>query len=357
MKIYFYLEFPKKNFSKNFFYLFLILFTENFMKNFIKPTIVISKCIEFEPVRWNAQIVSSDFVRQLKNYVNFIPVCPELEIGLSIPRDTLRIVKRNNEFRLIQSATGLDFTDKMKEFADQFLNSLSDIDGFILKSGSPSSAFKDAKIYPSTEKVGAIGKRPGIFGYEVLRNFSNLAIEDEKRLINNRIREHFLTKLYTIADFRAVEKSGQIDQLVEFQSRNKLLFTAYNQKQLHEMGRIASNPKKDKFQKVIKDYKMHLFKAFIRPPNRGSNANVLTKAAGYFSKILSKDEKAFFLSVVKNYTNNKLPLSTPLSLLRAWIIRFKENYLIKQTFLEPYPEDLFKPYNLKKEDLEKDYWK
>jgi uncharacterized protein YbgA (DUF1722 family)/uncharacterized protein YbbK (DUF523 family) len=327
------------------------------MREFPKPIVVVSKCIEFDPVRWNAQIIASDIVRKLKEYVSFVPVCPEISIGLGVPRETLRIVKKNNQLKLIQGATGLDFTKKIRKFSITFLNSLSEVDGFILKSGSPSSAIRDAKIYPSTGKVGAIGRGPGFFGSEVLAKFSNLAIEDEKRLINNRIREHFLTKLFTFADFRSVEKSGQINHLIDFQSRNKLLLTAYNQKQLHEMGRIVSNQKKEKYQKIIENYKNHLFKAFIRPPKRGSNVNVLTKAEGYFSKKLSKEEKAFFLSVVNAYLKNKLPLSTPLSLLRSWIIRFKEDYLANQTFLEPYPNDLFEPYNLKNEDLEKDYWK
>jgi len=326
------------------------------MRKFPKPIVVISKCIEFEPVRWNAQIVSDDFVRIMKKYTNFLPVCPEVEIGLGVPRETLRIVKQNNELKLVQPATGLDLTDKIKKFSAHFLNSLSAVDGFILKSKSPSSGYKDAKIYPSTEKVGAIGKGPGFFGNEVLMKFPHLAIEDEKRLINLRIREHFLTKLYTLTDFRNVENSGSRKELIAFQSRNKLLFTAYSQKYLHKMGRIVANQDKQDFKFTIDAYKNNLWKTFDRPPKLGANANVLIKAAGYFSRKLSTEEKKFFSEIVNNYNKNKLPLSTPLSLLRSWIIRFKEEYLASQTFLEPYPEELFEPYNLKNEDLEKDYW-
>ena len=327
------------------------------MRKFVKPTVVVSKCIEFEPVRWNAQIVSSDLVRELKKYVNFLPVCPEVGIGLGVPRETLRIVKRNDQLRLIQSATGLDFTEKILEFSNKFLNSLSDVDGFILKSGSPSSAFKDAKIYPSIGKVGAIGRGPGFFGNEVVKKFSNLAIEDEKRLLNLRIREHFLTKLYTLADFKEVEKAGKIKYLIDFQAKNKLLFTAYSQKYLHEMGRIIANQNPKNFNLTLDKYKKNLALSLRYPPKRGSNMNVLTKAAGYFSKKLLKQEKQYFLELVSRYKNNKLPLSTPLSLLRGWIIRFEEEYLANQTFLEPYPKELMDEYNLKNDDLEKDYWK
>ena len=116
------------------------------MRRFAKPNVVISKCITFLPVRYDAQIVTSDFVEKLKSHVNFIPVCPEVEIGLGVPRDPVRIVLVNGERKLIQPKTGYDFTEKMERFTESFLNSLEKVDGFILKRGSPSSGFKNVKI-------------------------------------------------------------------------------------------------------------------------------------------------------------------------------------------------------------------
>ena len=123
------------------------------MREFSKPVVVVSKCITFEPVRWNGQIIASEFVEKLKTYVNFIPVCPEVEIGLGVPRDPVRIVLVNGEKKLLQPATGFDFTDKMIKFSQSFLDSLDAVDGFILKSASPSSGFKNVKVYPSIERV------------------------------------------------------------------------------------------------------------------------------------------------------------------------------------------------------------
>src|SRR5512147_2836928 len=134
------------------------------MRNFPKPVVVVSKCLTFEPVRWNGQIIASEFVEKLKPYIDFVPVCPEMEIGLCIPRNPIRIVLVNGEKRLLQPATGLDFTDKMKKFSEYFLDSLDAVDGFILKSGSPSSGFKNVKVYPSIEKVSSITKSSGFFG-------------------------------------------------------------------------------------------------------------------------------------------------------------------------------------------------
>jgi uncharacterized protein YbgA (DUF1722 family)/uncharacterized protein YbbK (DUF523 family) len=327
------------------------------MREFPKPIVVVSKCIEFEAVRWNAQIISSDTVDRLKPHVIFVLVCPEVGIGLGIPRETLRIVSSAGELRLIQPNGSVDLTEKMRAFADHFLNSLDEVDGFILKSGSPSSALKDAKIYPKIEKSAPLGKGPGFFGAEVLKRYPNLAIEDEKRLLNARIREHFLTRLFTLADYRMVRKSASMRRLLEFHSNNKLLLTAYSQEELHVLGRLVADQKSRPHTEIIDDYEKHLQLALMKPPRRGSNANVVTKAMGYFSKDLSGDEKSFFLSTVDRYRRGSIPLSTVLSVVRAWIIRYSEEYLMKQTFLEPYPEALTEIDSVSGQDEDKDYWK
>ena len=326
------------------------------MRVFARPVVVVSKCIEFEPLRWDGRIISSDFVEQLKDYVDFVPVCPEVEIGLGIPREPLRIVKKDENIHLIQPATGLDLTQKMESFAKKFLGSLTDVDGFILKSKSPSSAIKDARIYPSEKRVAAIGHGPGIFGRAVLVEFTNKAVEDEKRLLNERIREHFLTKLYTLADFRKVKEVANGNALVDFQGRNKLLLTAYNQIHLHIMGRLVAERKRKPLTETLLEYEEYLSAALKRPPKIGSNCNVLSKAAGYFTSKLTQEEKAFFLDSVEKYRSGLRPLSAPSSILKSWIIRFNEDYLDQQTFFEPFPEKLS---ILKSENSqeEKDYWK
>ena len=327
------------------------------MRDFPKPVVVVSKCITFKPVRWNGQIIASDFVEKLKPYVDFVPVCPEVEIGLGVPRDPIRIVLVNGEKRLLQPATGLDFTEKMKSFSESFLDSLNAVDGFILKSGSPSSGFKNVKVYPSIEKVASIAKSPGFFGGEVIQKFPNLSIEDERRLLNPRIREHFLTKLFTLASFREVKKSGKVKDLVKFQSDNKYLFTVYNQKELKFLGKLAANQDHKAFSETIRNYETHLYDALARTPSVGSNINVLFKIMGYFSHQLSKDEKSFFISSVDKYRAGRLPMSACLNVLRAWIVRFKQDYLSSQTVLEPYPEQLVELNTIFSEVDGKNYWK
>lgn len=327
------------------------------MRKFSKPIVIVSRCIEFEPVRWNAQIISSDFVKKLTPYVNFIPVCPEVEIGLGIPRDPLRIVSVNGGLRLVQPATDLDFTEKMRSFTKSFLDSIPEVDGFILKRGSPTSALRDARIYPSGKKVAPIARGPGFFGKAVLGNFSHLAIEDEGRLRNPRIKEHFLRKLFTLARFRVVKSSGSSSELAGFHSGNILLLTAYDQSKLKILGRLNANQENKAFPELVEEYAKHLFAALKRPPTCESNINVIVKSMGYFSKRLSKDEKSFFLDSIEKYRNGTIPLSVIIGILNAWVIRFEEDYLMNQTFFAPYPRELADIDVMTTYCNGKDYWK
>jgi len=323
---------------------------------FPKPTVVISRCIEFDAVRYDGQIIRSPFVKQLIPHIEYKLVCPEVEIGLGVPRETLRLVKRHGEIRLVQPSTGRDLTSKMKSFANYLLDSVGEVDGFIMKSRSPSSGLRDAKIYAAVSDAPTIGRGPGIFGQAVLERFSHLAVEDEGRLRNGRIREHFLRKLFTIARFRAARISLDINALIRFHTENKLLLKAYNQKELKIMGKIIANQEGKPLQEIIDEYAEHLYSALQRGPRCTSNINVLMNSMGYFSDELSKDEKKLFLGSLDKYRDGKLPLISPVSIMKSWIARFDETYLKRQTFFNPYPEQLMTIEALIEACGERDYW-
>jgi uncharacterized protein YbbK (DUF523 family) len=162
------------------------------LTNFPKPTIVISKCIGFDPCRYNGGIVQDKFVARLKPHIEVISVCPEVEIGLGIPRAPVRIICSGDELKLIQPSSGLDLSESMRGFTSGFLDTLEKVDGFILKNRSPSCGFTDVKFYSGPERGPAIGRTAGLFGGAVLQKFGDLAVEDEGRLKNLSIREHFL---------------------------------------------------------------------------------------------------------------------------------------------------------------------
>ncbi|MGB2696677.1 MAG: DUF523 and DUF1722 domain-containing protein, partial [Candidatus Zixiibacteriota bacterium] len=231
---------------------------EKQLREFVKPIVVVSKCIEFESCRYNGLKVSSDVVKKLMPHVQFSPVCPEVEIGLGTPRNPIRLVMVNGKARLIQPVTKDDVTDKMNHFTSSFLDSLDEVDGFILKNRSPSCGIKDVKVYAGAEKGMAVRKGKGFFASSVLERFSHLAIEDEGRLTNFRIREDFLTKAFTLARFRQVKKSRSMRELVGFQTENKFLLMAYNQKEMRILGRIVANHEKKPKEEVFRNYEHHL---------------------------------------------------------------------------------------------------
>jgi len=310
------------------------------MSDFEKPIVVVSKCIEFAQCRYNGLSISSEVVKALKPHVDFVPVCPEVEIGLGVPRDPIRVVSTKETRRLMQPSTGADVTSKMLRFAESFLESLAAVDGFILKSRSPSCGFKDVKVFSGMGKEAAMAKGSGFFGGAVLERFPGYPAEDEGRLLNFRIREHFLTSLYARARFRAIAQRCEMKDLVEYHARNKFLLMAYHQKEMRVLGRIVANPEKKKVRAVFEEYEAHLRSALANPPRYTSSINVLMHALGYFSDGLSRSEKAFFLESLEKYRAGKIPLSATLSVVSSWLARFKNEYLEKQTFFAPYPEAL-----------------
>jgi uncharacterized protein YbgA (DUF1722 family)/uncharacterized protein YbbK (DUF523 family) len=310
------------------------------MRDVAKPVVVVSKCIEFDRCRYNGLMISSDVVRELKPFVHFIPVCPEVEIGLGVPRDPIRIVSSKGDRALLQPSTGANVTARMERFARSFLGSVGEVDGFVLKSRSPSCGVRDVKIFPGVGKQAASDKGAGFFGGAVLDTFPGYPVEDEGRLLNFRIREHYLTSLFALARFRAARAAGTMRALVEFQAGHKLLLMSCSQKELRILGRIVANQEHRSPREVFEEYERHLRAAFASPARYTSNVNVLMHVLGYFSEKLTSREKAFFLDSLEKYKAGRIPLSATISIANSWLARFGEAYLEKQTYFEPYPEAL-----------------
>ena len=305
----------------------------------LRPRIVVSKCLGFEACRYDAQTIADEFVKKLGKHVYYVPVCPEIAIGLGVPRFPVRILSKNNIPRLVQPATGRDLTKDINDFSQKFLSSLEQVDGFILKFRSPSCGIKDIRIYAKTENSPSIGKGSGFFGEQILKRFPSLAIEDEGRLKSLRIRDHFLTKLFTLARFRTIKKTSATHELVRFHTENKFLLMTYNQREMRILGNIVANHEKRSLSEVITDYENHLHRCINNPPKQTSTINVLMHMLGYF-KELSRNERHFFLEALQLYREGRVPLTSTLRLLKSWAIRFRTEYLLNQTLFDPYPVDL-----------------
>jgi len=305
-----------------------------------KPVVVVSKCLGFAPCRWNGLTIQSPAVEQLGKEVEFLTVCPEVEIGLGVPRDPIRIIRQKGNTMLFQPATGRDVTRPMRQYVASYLSGLEVIDGFILKEKSPSCGTRRVKIYPGPGKVPVAAQGPGFFGGAVLEKFAHLPIEDEGRLNNFKIREHFLTRLFAAFRFRQLKYSPTFHRLVQFQAQNKLLFMAYHQQRMRTMGKIVANTDKKPLPEVLEEYEPHFYSVFSAIPRYTSNINVLMHAFGYVSKRITKQERVFFLDMLEKYRDERLPLSALIGVMKAWIIRFEVEYLQQQTFFDPYPESL-----------------
>jgi uncharacterized protein YbbK (DUF523 family) len=167
-----------------------------------RPIVVISRCIDFDACRYNGQVIRASLRDELEPHVELRPICPELEIGLGVPRDPVRLVGSPGGLRMVQPSTGRDLTQRMEHFAGDFLAGLDEVDGFILKSRSPSCGVRDAKLFHSEAEDAGHDAGPGLFAARVLERFPDAAVEDEARLSDPRVRAHFLTKVGASASLR-----------------------------------------------------------------------------------------------------------------------------------------------------------
>ncbi|MGC8963381.1 MAG: YbgA family protein [Candidatus Bipolaricaulaceae bacterium] len=319
------------------------------MTEFAKPRIVVSRCLGFAPCRYDGTIIPDPVIAALEPHAEFVPVCPEVEIGLPVPRPPLRLVRKGEEIRMVQPETGRDVTEKIQEFSRAFLGGLPEVDGFILKNRSPSCALRDAKVYASAEKGPAQGHAPGLFGRAVRESFPYLPAEDEGRLTNRGLREHFFTAVFALARLREVEKEGGMGELVAFHTRYKLVLMAQGQTKLGELGRIVANPEHRPWREVIARYAEVFRKNMLRPPRRTAVINALQHAFGHVSNYLTPRERRYFLELLEQYRVGRIPSRVPLEVLRAWVLRFGEGYLAEQALFQPFPDALLLPLDSGKE--------
>ncbi len=303
----------------------------------LRPKLLLSACF-LEACRYNGAYISDDFVKSLQNYVNIVKVCPEAFIGLGIPRDPIVIQKNETELKLIQPSTGLDLSQKMKNFSKEFVKNI-DIDGAILKSKSPSCGVYSAKYFGKSEM--SLGKGPGFFAMELLKAFPNIPTEEEKRLLDKDLRFHFLTRLYAVSDLNSSLKDMKdYSELINFHTKYKLLLMFYNQSVMKSMGKFVANSSKEDFEKVKSTYKEMFLKAINSKAKKTSHINILEHIFGYFSKWLSNKERRHFMEVLKLFKEDKLDIFVPLEMLRSFAFRTNEEYILNQSYLNPFPREL-----------------
>lgn len=305
------------------------------------PRVVVSQCLELAACRYNGQSIRAEVVRRLAPWVELVPVCPEVEIGLGVPRPPIRLVAGRDGTQLVQPATGRDLTATMGDFGRRYLDRLGDVDGFILKSRSPSCGLDRVRVYGDPDEMVPVRTEHGAFARLVLERYGDRAIEHEGRLTNLRLRHHFLTRLFALARLRRLATMPDAGTLVHFHAAHKLLLMAYRPSALRSLGRLVANPDRRPPAEVLADY-LPVFRAALRrAPSRGGHLNVIMHARGYFADSLTAGEKRHLNALQTNYRQGRVTLAALVAALQSWIIRFDEAYLAAQAYFDPYPAEFF----------------
>ena len=307
-----------------------------------KFRIGISSCLLGNQVRWNGGHKLDRFLTNtLGQFVEYIPVCPEVEAGFGIPRESLRLVGDPENPRLITFKSKTDHTDQMIRWAKKRVKELAkeDLCGFIFKSDSPSSGMIRVKVY--NEKGMPEKKGVGMFARAYMDHFPLIPVEDDGRLHDPAIRENFIERIFTLKRWRdSVAKSPNLGNLVDFHTRNKLLILSHSQKHYRLMGKLVAEGKKMPPKERCDQYMHLLMQALFLKTTTKKNINVLQHLMGYFKKQLSGDEKQELLEIFNQYRNERVPLIVPITLINHYVRKYDQPYLNQQTYLNPHPLEL-----------------
>jgi len=308
-------------------------------KNF---RIGISSCLLGNEVRWNSgHKLDKYLTRTLGQFVEYVPVCPEVEAGFGVPRESFRLVGDPDTPRLITFKSKTDHTDRMLAWAAKRVKELAkeDLCGFIFKSDSPSSGMIRVKVYNEKGMPHKVGI--GIFARAFMAQFPLLPVEDDGRLNDPSIRENFILQIFTMKRWRDnLARKQSMGSLVDFHTRNKLLILSHSQKHYRLMGKLVAAGKKMPIKELYHQYQILLMEALKLKTTIRKNTNVLQHLMGYFKKELSGDEKQELLEIFEQYRSEYVPLIVPITLINHYVRKYDQPYLKQQTYLNPHPLEL-----------------
>lgn len=307
-----------------------------------KIRIGISACLLGEPVRYDGGHKLDRFlVDTLGEYVEYVPVCPEVEIGLPTPRETLRLVGDPVAPRLVFSKSGEDITEAMNNWARERVRELEkeQLCGFIFKSRSPSSGMERVKVYD--RHGNPRNKGVGLFAQAFMEQFPLLPTEEDGRLHDPGLRENFIESIFVMRRWRRVLDHGtKKGDLVDFHSRHKLLLMGHSVDLYRETGRLVALAGDMDREELFQKYQNLLLQALQILPTVAKHVNVLHHMLGYFKKNLDADEKEEMLELIEHYRQGHLPLIVPVTMINHFVRKYEESYLRDQVYLNPHPLEL-----------------
>lgn len=308
-----------------------------------KPRIGISACLLGQNVRYNAGHKASELcLTSFEPHFDWVALCPEVAIGLGIPREPIRLVGDPQRPAVVSTREpGMDFAAPLRSYGEQMAEELVDICGYIFMQKSPSCGLERVKVYQDNGYPAPIGGR-GAYADAFCACRPDLPVEEEGRLHDPVLRENFISRVYAYADWQRLLAAGlSRGALVRFHSRYKYLLMANNPKAYREIGRVlGSLTREDDPAAVGAQYFSQLMQALRRCANRGTHSNVLQHLSGYLRKALGQADRAELQNVIGQYQQGIVPLVVPLTLLKHHLRNHPDPYLSQQAYLQPHPESL-----------------
>jgi uncharacterized protein YbgA (DUF1722 family)/uncharacterized protein YbbK (DUF523 family) len=302
----------------------------------------ISTCLLGQQVRYDGGHKWDRFLTDtLGKYVEFVPVCPEVECGLDVPREAMRLVGDPQNPRLVTVRTGVDHTERMLNWAQTRLVELKkeDLCGFVFKSDSPSSGMERVKVYAPSGTPARTGV--GLFARAFMEHFPLLPVEDEGRLHDPVLRENFIEAIFTLKRWREMlARDGGRGALVDFHTRHKLLLRAHSLEHLRQLGKLTAQAATLPVPELYDRYQKLLLAALKRKTTTRKNTDVLYHLMGYFKGDLSRDEKQELRDLIDLYHRGLLPLVVPVTLIGHYVRKYDQPYLKGQWYLNPHPLEL-----------------
>ncbi|QVM92218.1 DUF1722 domain-containing protein [Pseudomonas entomophila] len=308
-----------------------------------KPRLAISACLIGQNVRYNAGHKRSELCRDLLDeHFEWVPVCPEVAIGLGVPREPIRLVGDPDHPAVTGSRDNTtDLAGPLRAYGEQMAGELDDICGYVFMQKSPSCGLERVKVYQDNGRPPHLGGR-GAFASAFCARRPDLPVEEEGRLHDPVLRENFITRVYAYADWQALLREGlSRGALIRFHARYKYLLMAHNPQAYRSLGRLlGSMTRDDTPEQLGPHYFSQLMQALRRCASRGTHGNVLQHLSGYLRDDLKQADKLELQQVIGQYQKGVVPLVVPLTLLKHHLRNHPTPYLMQQAYLQPHPETL-----------------
>jgi uncharacterized protein YbgA (DUF1722 family)/uncharacterized protein YbbK (DUF523 family) len=301
----------------------------------------VSSCLMGNTVRHDGGHKRNVYILStLAEYFDFRTYCPEMAIGLGVPRPTIRLTRSGAGVRLTDSDnTGMDLTDAMNRWSGQATEGMRDLSGFILKNNSPSCGMERVRVYDGNGAPTRDGV--GLFASALMQAMPWLPVEEEGRLNDPMLRENFIERVFVYYRWqRLIEDGLTVASLMEFHKRHKFILLAHNEEEYRQLGPLIAGVNNENIQQVADEYLQRLMKSLAARSSRKRHTNVLMHVMGFLKNRIDSDDKQEMIEVMDSYRLGQVPLIVPVTLMRHHLRRFPDDYISSHYYMNPYPEEL-----------------